>query len=150
MNKNTIFREDLSGYFILGQTFIEVIDRETDNVLVSKPFKSDFRYENKTYTISSETLNEIKSLINHSEFLFHKLELEKTEFIVLDGTDYTFYFRSDKKKAEIQADNLYTLYGNASPESNAGKLIGVVDKIETLLVNNGIDLDGIIYSEEDE
>ena len=101
----------------------------------------------KSYTIRPEILDSIKTLINDSTFLFDGAELEEPEYPVLDGSRYHFEFNSDNNQAIIDVSNLFIEYRDLSSDTKLAKLISLIKAIESILINNAVDLEGI--SEED-
>ena len=147
MKGKNIFKEEISGYFYPISSTLEIIDREIDNVVVYVPIGLSEIDGMKSYTIKPEILDSIKTLINDSTFLFDGTELEEPEHPVLDGLQYHFEFNSDNNQTIIDVSNLFIEYRDLSSDTKAAKLINLIKSIESILINNAVDLEGI--SEED-
>ena len=135
MEEDLIYRDTTKGYYFPRKEIISVYDREKDNLVfeIGMDYPEDtFNPEKETFTLSRRTLNSIKKNILRSGVL-DITSFEKAEYTVQDGENNSFYFCADGQKKLIECDNFYMLYGNCTKDSNAWKVMKLVDRIEDIL-----------------
>ena len=141
IEEDLIYRSsDFGTYFPLSDS-ISIYDREKDNVVYRKGYYCDFERnlasvavtaelpEISVRTVSREEINRIKKAISESGVLQIR-SFENSDFDVMDGEINVFYFQIDGKKKLIECDNFYMLYDGFPLDTQAGKLISLVNTLD--------------------
>lgn len=143
-----IYRNIARGYYFPTESSISVYDRDKDNVVIyrgmydpydrrafSIPCDMEKVPAAKRTTVDNSVLNQIKTLIRESGVLEIR-SFEGVDYDVLDGEANSFFFSDGDKRTLIECDNFYMLYDGYGEETNAGKVMKMVDKIESILERN--------------
>ena len=145
IDDDLIYMNRAQGYYFPCTNCVLVYDRKKDNVVICNELydEDDTRLFNiprqysklpevKTLTVSHNVLGSIKGFIRESEVMDIK-SFEKVDYFVMDGEKDTFYFSVDGKRKLIECDNFYMLYDGCKINSNADKVMRLVDEIEEIL-----------------
>ena len=136
IEEDLIYRNRSHGYYFPMEEVISVYDREENNVIKSHGIRypgEDLLPETETFTVSEDILNKIRNLIRNSGVLEIK-SFENVDYVVMDGEANTFYFCADGKRKLIECDNFYMLYDGFGKETNAGKVIQLIEDIEAFML----------------
>lgn len=128
-----IYRYRSKGSYRPYSYEIRVYDREKNNVRIRE--ENLFEPENAQddwYSISQKTLNKIKKIINDSGIM-NISKLEEPELLVEDGAEQSIYFSIDGDVRRFRVDNLFLTYKGISVNSQVGKLIITVEKINKII-----------------
>lgn len=145
IEEGLVFRNLHHGYYWPVTNCVSVFDREKDNIVIENGYydpEDDSVYSipreetllpvTKSFTVNSGIIAEIKSLIEKSGVLKIR-SFDSVDYLVLDGEANSIYFNADGKRKLIECDNFFMLYDGCDQNTNAGKVIKVVDEIEELL-----------------
>ena len=141
IEEDLIYRNTAVGYYFPLENTVSVYDRETDNVIVEEgmAYPGEPRSpETRRYTVSPTVLDRIRKAIVKSDVLNIK-SFESSEFCVCDGEYNCFYFSAGGKRKYIDCDNFYLLYKGCTKDSNAGKVMRLIDRIDDILDKENCD-----------
>lgn len=143
-------------YFVPFITSLGGVRQELDKLVIYDKAEDNVIYQDKTFTISQNTIEKIKGVIINSNVLNidsddivdeHAEGMDNSLTELLDGLDYHFNFFNEKI---FEIDNIH-YYMGCVDELPAHKTIkDTISKIYGLLKEEGIDVDdAFMWSDED-
>ena len=130
-NNNTIFKFKVvcPSEFPRTPDEIVILDRKEYNTLVK------FHHKDYAYSLSSDDLNEIKTIIdNYFDLLKNDIEIPP----VLDGTVHDIEIKNKNKRKDILAYNLWYFIDEKPKRKNTKSLVEFLNKLQAVINKCGV------------